>query len=492
MPTANPLQDRTFRRLFTAQVVALAGTGLLTVALGLLAYDLAGARAGAVLGTALAIKMVAYVLVAPVTAAVTARVPPKTLLIATDVVRAAIALGLPFVDAVWQIYLLIFLLQAASATFTPAFQTLVAAILTGDAGYTRALSLSRLAYDLESLASPVLAAALLAVLPYPALFVGTVAGFLSSAASILSTRPTVELRSEQSQRFWDRALRGARVMWRTTELRALLALDLVVAAATGLVMVNTVVYVRDLFNAQANGLAVALACYGAGSMAAALGVPRILTITSDRTVMLTGAVAASAGLTATTVFLLISPSGVAGWAALATLWATMGAATSLVNTPAARVLRRNCSADDRTPVFTAQFSLSHAGFLLTYPIAGWVGAALHQAVAALSLATLATLATSAAFLAWPRRGKERYGTATRDTVAAPGEPGSRGCARPGAAGRGQRNVPHAGRPDPAAPAVAAGPGRGRRHRAGRRDRRIAHLDQPAPGETAVRPHGGHP
>ncbi|MEK8225346.1 hypothetical protein NKG05_03230 [Oerskovia sp. M15] len=35
-----------YRRLFLAQVVALAGTGLATVALGLLAFDLAGANAG--------------------------------------------------------------------------------------------------------------------------------------------------------------------------------------------------------------------------------------------------------------------------------------------------------------------------------------------------------------------------------------------------------------------------------------------------------------
>ena len=41
------LADRTYRRLFAAQVIALAGTGLLTVALALLAYDLAGERAGA-------------------------------------------------------------------------------------------------------------------------------------------------------------------------------------------------------------------------------------------------------------------------------------------------------------------------------------------------------------------------------------------------------------------------------------------------------------
>lgn len=49
------LHHRSFRHLFLAQVVALVGTGLATVGLALLAYDLAGAQAGAVLGTALAI-----------------------------------------------------------------------------------------------------------------------------------------------------------------------------------------------------------------------------------------------------------------------------------------------------------------------------------------------------------------------------------------------------------------------------------------------------
>src|SRR5690348_10256825 len=113
------LRHDRFRRLFTAQVVALVGTGLLTVALGLAAYDLAGTDAGAVLGTALAIKMVAYVFVAPVISALTDRVPRRVLLVSADVVRLVIALLLPLVTHVWQIYVLIFVLQAASATFTP-------------------------------------------------------------------------------------------------------------------------------------------------------------------------------------------------------------------------------------------------------------------------------------------------------------------------------------------------------------------------------------
>ncbi len=87
------LANRTYRHLFAAQVIALAGTGLLTVALGLLAYELAGADAGVVLGTALAIKMVAYVGVAPVVSAFTDRLPRRAFLIAMDLVRAAITAG---------------------------------------------------------------------------------------------------------------------------------------------------------------------------------------------------------------------------------------------------------------------------------------------------------------------------------------------------------------------------------------------------------------
>ena len=60
---------RDFRHLFSAQIIALFRTGLATVALGLLAYELAGPSAGAVLATALTIKMVMYVLIAPLAAA---------------------------------------------------------------------------------------------------------------------------------------------------------------------------------------------------------------------------------------------------------------------------------------------------------------------------------------------------------------------------------------------------------------------------------------
>ena len=141
------LSDRTYRHLFLAQVVALLGTGLATVALGLLAFDLAGDEAALVLGTVFTIKMVAYVGIAPIAGAFADRVPRRALLVTLDLVRAAVALALPFVTEVWQVYVLIFLLQSASAAFTPTFQATIPDVLPEEDRYTRALSLSRPASD---------------------------------------------------------------------------------------------------------------------------------------------------------------------------------------------------------------------------------------------------------------------------------------------------------------------------------------------------------
>ena len=201
------LANRTYRHLFIAQVIALVGTGLATVALGLLAYDLAGAQAGAVLGTALAIKMTAYIGVAPIAAAFAERLPRRAMLVALDLVRAAVALLLPFVTEIWQVYVLIFVLQSASAAFTPTFQATIPDILPDEREYTRALSLSRLAYDLESVISPMLAALLLTVVSFHSLFGGTVVGFLVSAVMVVSvTLPTAQPGPKRG--IYDRTTRG--------------------------------------------------------------------------------------------------------------------------------------------------------------------------------------------------------------------------------------------------------------------------------------------
>jgi MFS family permease len=214
------LANRTYRHLFLAQIIALVGTGLATVALGLLAYDIAGARAGAVLGTALAIKMVAYVGVAPIAGAFANRVPRRALLVTMDGIRACIALCLPFVTQIWQVYVLIFVLQSASAAFTPTFQATIPDVLPDEHDYTRALSLSRLAYDMESLTSPMLAAALLGVMSYHWLFSGTAIGFVASALLVVTTVLPHGAPAQAQGGIYDKTMRGTRLYLGTARLRA--------------------------------------------------------------------------------------------------------------------------------------------------------------------------------------------------------------------------------------------------------------------------------
>jgi MFS family permease len=400
----SPLSSPVYRHLLGAQVIALLGTGLLTVALGLLAYDLAGADAGAVLGTALAIKMLAYVGVAPVVGAFADRLPRRAFLVALDLVRAAIALCLPFVTEVWQVYALVFLLQSASAAFTPTFQATIPDVLPDEAEYTKALSLARLAYDLESLASPSLAAALLGLVSYHDLFAGTVFGFLGSALLVASVGLPSPEPAGHRRGIYDRTTRGIRIYLGTPRLRGLLALNGAVAAAGAMVIVNTVVLVRGVLGGTESDVAVVLAAYGAGSMTVALLLPRLLERMSDRPIMLAGAWSLTGGTLAMAAAL--GGHGLPGPlpAALPVLlpaWFILGAANSAVLTPSGRLLRRSARAEDRPAVFAAQFALSHACWLLAYPLAGLLGASAGLGVAFAVLGASAAASTLLAARLWP-------------------------------------------------------------------------------------------
>ncbi len=392
------LADPTYARLFAAHVVSLLGTGLMTVALALLAFDLAGDRAGAVLGTALAIKMIAYVGLAPVASALTERLPRKAVLVGADLLRAAVALALPFIDAVWQVYALIFVLQAASAAFTPAFQALIPEVLPDEADYTRALSLSRLAYDLENLASPALAAALLLVISYHGLFVGAVLGFLGSGLLVAAARLPPRATPEAARGFLERATRGLRIYLATPRLRGLLALNMAAAAAGAFVIVNTVVIVRAGYGGGEADVAAALAAFGGGSMLTALLLPRALDRLPDRAVM----TPAAALLAALTIALGVRAlGGPLAWTPFLGAWAALGALYAAVLTPSGRLLRRSARPEDRPALFAAHFALSHACWLVTYPAAGWLGQAFGLAPAMIALGALAALAVALAAHLWP-------------------------------------------------------------------------------------------
>lgn len=399
---------RDYRHLFGAQIIALFGTGLATVALGLLAYELAGPSAGAVLATALTIKMVMYVVIAPIAGAYADRLPRRAFLTLLDVVRAGVVLVLPFVTEVWQIYVLVGVLQAASAAFTPTFQAVIPDIVTEESQYTRALSASQVASTMESLLSPVLAAVALTFMTFNWLFVGTAIGFIVSAGLVLSTRIPNASPSGQT-RVWDRISSGSRTFGATPRLRGVLALNLVVASAGSIVVVNTVNYVRDVLGGTESEVAWMLAASGGGTLIIALTLPKVLDRVPDRPVMLTGATVLVVGVLAAVTMTL---AGIASWAVTAPIWVLIGAGMALIITPTGRVIRASVDTPALPAAFAAQFSLSHLAWLITYPIAGWIGTASGLGPAWITLGALALIGAIAAPLLWRREPTPATGMAT--------------------------------------------------------------------------------
>ncbi len=386
------MRNPTYRRLLLAQIFSVLGSGLTTIALGLLAFEMAGGQAGAVLGIALAIKMVAYVGVAPIATTLAERLPRKGFLIGLDLARACLVLALPFVTEIWHIYALVFGFQAFSAGFTPTFQATIPDILTDEGDYTQALSYSRLTYDLEALLGPLIAGAALTVLTFNSLFVGTAIGFLLSAGLVMSVQ-LPRRKHVPTAAFSKRLTRGLWIYLATPRLRGVLALYVAVAAATAMVIVNTVVLVKDVLG-QGDGLvAVFFAASGCGSMVVALVLPKLLGETSPRPVMLVGGVILSFGL------------GVAAlsnemWVGLI-LWFVIGAGASLIQTPTGLLLTRSCHSEDRPAVFAAQFALSHSAWLLAYPMAGVLGGLMGLPLSFAVMSGLAVLGVLGAVLLWP-------------------------------------------------------------------------------------------
>lgn len=62
------------------------------------------------------------------------------------------------------------------------------------------------------------------------------------------------------------------------------------------------------------------------------------------------------------------------------------------------MLRRSASPGDRPALFAAQFALSHAAWLVTHPLAGWLGATVGTPA---TLAALGIVTRAAALLLWP-------------------------------------------------------------------------------------------
>lgn len=383
-----------YYRLFAGYVAAMVATGVATVALAILAFDLAGDDAGIVIGTALSIKMFAYVLAAPVMTVLLDRLPRKALMIALDLIRVGCLVLLGFVSEIWHIYALVFVFALASGTFTFCYLAVVPYLLGAQEDYTRSLARSRIASELEGPLSPLVAAGLLLVMAPKAALVVTALAFIVSALLIRAVHiPPAANTALDGAGLLPRLTRGPALFLAVPAFRAVVALDLAVAFATAMVQVNTVVLVQGVFDLQRDASALAFGAFGCGSVLAALALPLLHTRFRDRSIMLAGLLLLVACLLTGVV-----QSRLAG---LLALWFGLGVGVALALTPSTFLIRRLARPADLQVLMAAQMSIANGCLLVAFSLAGWLGAELGMGLTFGALAALCAAATLAFTRLWP-------------------------------------------------------------------------------------------
>ncbi len=382
----------TYNRLFLANVLGLLGTGVATVALALLAFELSAESAGAVLGTALAIKAAVNVIVAPVSAVIPGPRSRGSLLRSLALVRAAALLFLPFVDAVWQVYLLIAVFQGAAAASAAQYLAIVPDLLPDDADYARAVGKSKIAYEAEGMLSPLVATLLLVFTSHRGVFVAAVALFL--VAAVIYHRLSLPAATLARQQALSKLATDARRLFGSPAMRGAMLLNAAAITIGAMVMVNTVVLARGVFDRDEQSAVIALGVFGAGGVIAALFLPRLTAGGAERSVMLV----AGASMTG----LLISGAMLPGFYSMLGLWAALGAASTLAQLPVSTMISRMSTPGDRQGLYAMHYGVNHALLFVAYLAAGWIGAEAGFVTAFLGLGVFSLMLVALATLVWPR------------------------------------------------------------------------------------------
>ena len=134
-------------------------------------------------------------------------------------------------------------------------------------------------------------------------------------------------------------------------------------------------------------------------MLAAFSLPIILKRCNERQVMLIGGCFMGGSM----LLGLLSPE----INSLLVLWLLIGIGTAMVLTPVGSLLTLSCQEVDRSSVFAAQFSLSHACWLIAYPLAGWLGVQFGMVTTFGVLGLIALIFVGVAAGVWPKNDQHQ-------------------------------------------------------------------------------------
>jgi DHA3 family macrolide efflux protein-like MFS transporter len=178
------LAQKQFRRLWLGQLVSIFGDFVALFAVTTVVTFRLHGTAENVTGIMVSYLM-PFALIGPIAGVFVDRWNPRLTMIASDLTRGALIIGLVFTTNLWQIYAILFAMSTVSSFFVPA-QSVTVPLLVGREGLMAASSLMQQTMQFVRIFSPALASALVGWLGEASCYYADSATFFFSA-SILMT-----------------------------------------------------------------------------------------------------------------------------------------------------------------------------------------------------------------------------------------------------------------------------------------------------------------
>jgi MFS family permease len=372
-----------FLRLWIGQGTSFVGDAVSMVALVVLVVEITGSASA--VGGALVARLLPTI-ASPLAGVVADRVDRRVVLVASDLARAVLVLGLVFARDLATIYVLVFLMGLARTVFNPTVRAAFPSVV-GGGDLTRANALISGTFSTSIMVGPALGGLLVATVGVDVAFVLDAVTYLVSAI-LLSTVPMPRPRRESEQEAgFVRELRsgfgyllGARV-----------PLAVVVGAFLTILTINATVpaevfLAKETFGAGDAGYGLLVGLWGGGmvlgsAMMAVLGDRINLVLMYFLSIFVGASALVGTGLAPAFVLALVALT-------------VEGAATGIDNVATDTILQQRVPEAFLGRVFSIRFLSYSAGEALAYP----AGGLLVDAVGPRSTYILAGIATAAAGL----------------------------------------------------------------------------------------------
>jgi MFS transporter, NRE family, putaive nickel resistance protein len=368
------LKEPLFARLYSAQAISLLGDAFTWMGIALLAFEFGGKESSKILAISLTLRVSAFILFGSYAGVIADRINRKTIMLVTNLCRMAIVLSFVFISQVWQLYILIFILNVFNAFFTPAFKACIPQLIVDRDNFAKAISLSNATWQLLGILGPGLAGAMAVVWGTRQIFIFDAFSFVISSFLVFFI-PITTLKSDTIKpsasliNIWKGISGGTKLLFSVKPIRFSLLIELSAAIAGAQIIVNTVGHIKGdlLFSDREYGWT--MAAFGIGATIGAFTAASADRSKNKVMILTVGALLLACAVSAAS-FVPLGP--------FILLWIIAGIGQNFACMPSQILIAENFNREQQGTIYGSHFAWTHLWWACGYIIAGITGTFLHN------------------------------------------------------------------------------------------------------------------